>query len=95
MRLWLICLKILIHFEIHVCVVRYQINVLPLIPSAIHQIAHYKDIQKYDFSSVRTISCGAAYLPPQLSQKVAKIFSGSPTGVNEGTVNSSNSTSLT
>ncbi|KAI0926941.1 hypothetical protein AcV5_007605 [Taiwanofungus camphoratus] len=45
---------------------RFRVNLLYMIPSAIHQLVNSKKIRPADFASVTSISCGAAYLPPQL-----------------------------
>lgn len=53
---------------LHSCgrLVRFRVNLLYMIPSAIHQLVNSKKIRPADFASVTSISCGAAYLPPQL-----------------------------
>ena len=51
-------------------VIRYQISHLTLVPSAIHQLVHHPKSSKTDFSSVVSVACGAAYLPPELKEKL-------------------------
>ncbi|GBE84164.1 acetyl-CoA synthetase-like protein [Sparassis latifolia] len=53
---------------------KYQIAMLPLIPSAIHQLVHHKNIDKADFSSVMTFGSGAAYLPPDLMERFSQLL---------------------
>ncbi|KAF4577266.1 hypothetical protein EYR40_009365 [Pleurotus pulmonarius] len=53
---------------------KYRITHLPLIPSVIHQIVNSPKSQKADWSSVMSINSGAAYLPPDLSEKVPKLL---------------------
>ncbi|KIL66830.1 hypothetical protein M378DRAFT_177655 [Amanita muscaria Koide BX008] len=50
---------------------KYRINVLPLIPSIVHQLVHHPKFAKTDLSSVTSISSGAAYLPPDLAKKLS------------------------
>ncbi|OBZ68897.1 putative 4-coumarate--CoA ligase 1 [Grifola frondosa] len=57
---------------------KFRITVLPLIPSAIHQIVNHKRIRKVDFSSVTTIGSGAAYLPPQLAAALQSLVPSNP-----------------
>lgn len=57
---------------------RYNINIMPLIPSAIHQMVNHKLFTKTDFSSLRGVSSGAAYLPPDLSKKFLKLVTNAP-----------------
>ncbi len=52
------------------CYHRFLVNVLPLIPSAIHQLVNHKLIDKTDLSSLVSVHSGAAYLPPALSEKL-------------------------
>lgn len=52
---------------------RYKVSNLPLIPSVVHQLVHYPGIDKVDFSSVQSMNSGAAYLPPELGDKLAKL----------------------
>ena len=51
---------------------------MPLIPSAIHQLVNHKLFSKTDFSSLRSVSSGAAYLPPELSKKFLKLLTNAP-----------------
>ena len=59
-------------------VIRYQISHLTLVPSAIHQLVHHPKTSKTDFSSVVSVACGAAYLPPELKEKFDSL---APAGV--------------
>ncbi|KAH9480790.1 putative 4-coumarate--CoA ligase 2 [Psilocybe cubensis] len=52
---------------------RYKVSSLPLIPSVVHQLANYPGIENADFSSVVAMNSGAAYLPPELGQKLTKL----------------------
>ncbi|KAI0785238.1 hypothetical protein C8Q75DRAFT_333646 [Abortiporus biennis] len=51
---------------------RFKINILFLIPSALHQMANSAEFSNADLSSVTVVSSGAAYLPPQLAERVVK-----------------------
>ena len=58
-------------FPIHLYLFhRYRITVLFMIPSVVHQLVNYPDIDKVDLSSVQTLGSGAAYLPPDIAQKL-------------------------
>lgn len=56
------------------CIPKYKINSLVLIPSAIHQLVNHKHAHSVDFSSVTAVASGAAYLPPGLAARFAKII---------------------
>ena len=48
---------------------RFHVHVLPLVPSAIHQLVNHHLTAKTDLSSLVHIHSGAAYLPPALAKK--------------------------
>ncbi|KAF8625992.1 hypothetical protein AX17_006716 [Amanita inopinata Kibby_2008] len=52
---------------------KHQITHLPLIPSAVHQLIHHPKTAKTDMSSVMLIGSGAAYLPPELGDKLLSL----------------------
>lgn len=49
---------------------RYRISMLFMIPSAIHQLVHLKNLDRKRLASVDMIHSGAAYLPPQLMHRL-------------------------
>ncbi|KAG5729577.1 putative 4-coumarate--CoA ligase 1 [Termitomyces sp. T112] len=49
---------------------KYRITTLFLIPSVVHQLVNYPGIEKADLSSVQSLGSGAAYLPPDIAQKL-------------------------
>ncbi|KAF5317551.1 hypothetical protein D9619_013140 [Psilocybe cf. subviscida] len=53
---------------------RYQVSTLMLIPSVVHQLVHHPGIEKVDFSSVLHVNSGAAYLPPELADKLQSLI---------------------
>ncbi|OJA11811.1 hypothetical protein AZE42_11578, partial [Rhizopogon vesiculosus] len=53
---------------------KYQITNLLLVPSLVHQIVYHPRFKTGDLSSVKTIACAAAYLPPQLSEQLRARF---------------------
>jgi len=53
---------------------RYRITTLALIPSVVHAILSSPKLIKSDFTSVVNVGCGAAYLPPVLSDKLKETF---------------------
>lgn len=54
-----------------------------LIPSVVHQLATYPQLGKYDLSSITNMSSGAAYLPPDLADKLLSRL-GSDVDLGEG-----------
>ncbi|KAF9046143.1 amp dependent CoA ligase [Panaeolus papilionaceus] len=56
------------------CIPQYKVSSLTLIPSVVHQLVNYPAIEKIDFSSVQFMGSGAAYLPPELGAKMAKLL---------------------
>ncbi|KII90716.1 hypothetical protein PLICRDRAFT_52417 [Plicaturopsis crispa FD-325 SS-3] len=48
---------------------KYRVTHMCLIPSVVHQLVNSSQIGKADLSSLLSISCGAAYLPPELAAK--------------------------
>ncbi|KAF9816914.1 hypothetical protein IEO21_03788 [Rhodonia placenta] len=61
----------------------YRINILYLIPSAVHQLVQNKNLRQEIFSSVTTIVSGAAYLPPELVDEFRHTL-GQPIEYSEG-----------
>ncbi|KAF6747808.1 amp dependent CoA ligase [Ephemerocybe angulata] len=53
---------------------KYKVTTLALIPSLVHQLAHHPKTAQTDWSSVTTLGSGAAYLPPKLAAKFAKLM---------------------
>ncbi|GJE91624.1 acetyl-CoA synthetase-like protein [Phanerochaete sordida] len=53
---------------------RYRINILMLVPSAVHQLFNHPDYSKTDFSSVISATCGAAHLPTALRDRFLSRF---------------------
>jgi len=51
---------------------KYRVSMLPLIPSAVHQLVNHPKFQTTDWSSVTGVVCGAAYLPRDLGARFAK-----------------------
>ncbi|KAK0204602.1 hypothetical protein DFS33DRAFT_1373337 [Desarmillaria ectypa] len=48
---------------------KYHVTNIALIPSVVYQIANYPKLNKQDLKSVKTVGCGAAYLPKELADK--------------------------
>jgi acyl-CoA synthetase (AMP-forming)/AMP-acid ligase II len=57
---------------------KYRVSHLSLIPSVVHQIVNYPNVEQYDFSAVVFAGCGAAHLPAELSARMQKLL---PTGL--------------
>ncbi|KAI0086557.1 amp dependent CoA ligase [Irpex rosettiformis] len=57
---------------------KYRVNVMALVPSAIHQIVHHPLTSKIDWSSVLQVGSGAAHLPPELSQSFMRYLKNAP-----------------
>ncbi|KIM41001.1 hypothetical protein M413DRAFT_19093 [Hebeloma cylindrosporum] len=53
---------------------RYHVTSLTLIPSVVHQLVNHPGIEKADFSSVLSMNSGAAYLPPELGEKMSSLM---------------------
>ncbi|KAG2009620.1 AMP dependent CoA ligase [Coprinopsis cinerea AmutBmut pab1-1] len=53
---------------------KYKVSVIALIPSIVHQLVHHPDIEKVDLSSVTSLGSGAAYLPPELAEKLSRLL---------------------
>lgn len=51
-------------------IIRYKITHLTFVPSVVHQLVHHPKASKTDFSSIIAIGSGAAYLPPDLKDKL-------------------------
>ena len=58
--------------------IRFTVHVLPLIPSAIHQLVNHKLTPQIDLSSLAHIHSGAAYLPPPLANRLKKFVKAIP-----------------
>ncbi|KAL0961550.1 hypothetical protein HGRIS_006489 [Hohenbuehelia grisea] len=52
---------------------KHRITNLPLIPSVVHQLVNYPGTPNADLSSVLVVNSGAAYLPPELSEKMTAL----------------------
>jgi acyl-CoA synthetase (AMP-forming)/AMP-acid ligase II len=46
-----------------------------LVPSAVQQLTNHPNIRNADLSTVRSIACGAAYLPTDLADKISSLAS--------------------
>lgn len=53
---------------------KYHVSNLMLIPSVVHQLVHHPGVEKVDFSSVLGVNSGAAYLPPELADKMQSLI---------------------
>ena len=53
--------------------IRYHITHLTFVPSIVHQLVHHPKISKAEFSSIIAINSGAAYLPPELKDKLYEL----------------------
>ncbi|EKM52113.1 uncharacterized protein PHACADRAFT_199609 [Phanerochaete carnosa HHB-10118-sp] len=53
---------------------KYHVNILALVPSAMHQLLNHLEFTKTDFSSVISTSCGVAHLPTTLRDKFFSRF---------------------
>ncbi|KAI0771372.1 amp dependent CoA ligase [Irpex lacteus] len=62
---------------------KYRVNIIALIPSAIHQIVHHPLASKIDWTSLFLIGSGAAHLPPELSRQFKNLVNG-PALLSEG-----------
>ena len=51
---------------------RYRITNLPLVPSLMHQMVNHPDFTRTDFSSLKSVTTGAAYTPPELFETFKK-----------------------
>ncbi|GAA5910716.1 hypothetical protein JCM6882_002059 [Rhodosporidiobolus microsporus] len=54
---------------------QYRATILPLVPPIALQLARSPEVKKYDLSSLRLISSGAAPLGPELENELANVFS--------------------
>ena len=45
-----------------------------MVPSGLHQLVNAREAMEIDFSSVTMASSGAAYLPPNLADKLNKLI---------------------
>ncbi|KAF8349615.1 hypothetical protein F5887DRAFT_878405 [Amanita rubescens] len=52
---------------------KYKITTLTLIPSTVHQLVHHPKTAKTDLSSVVALNSGAAYLSPELKDKLTAL----------------------
>ena len=53
---------------------KYKVSSLTLIPSVVHQMVNHPGIEKADLSSVQSVGSGAAYMPPELADKMAALI---------------------
>ncbi|TFK34780.1 hypothetical protein BDQ12DRAFT_715112 [Crucibulum laeve] len=53
---------------------KYRITTLTLIPSVVHQLVNHPKIHQADLSSLTTLGSGAAYLPPDLAQRLSSLI---------------------
>jgi acyl-CoA synthetase (AMP-forming)/AMP-acid ligase II len=53
---------------------RYQITSLGLVPSLVHQIVNFPGIESVDFSSIGTVTSGAAHLPQDLKAQMQTLI---------------------
>lgn len=56
------------------CVPKYHITTVSLVPSLVHQLVHHSRFKIADLSSIQGIGCGAAHLPPQLTDQLRARF---------------------
>ncbi|TFY69544.1 hypothetical protein EVJ58_g346 [Rhodofomes roseus] len=57
---------------------KYRVNILYMIPSALHQLAYHKKLRAEDFATVMSIISGAAHLPPMLAEFFKKAIRAGP-----------------
>lgn len=57
---------------------RYHINVLYMIPSALHQLTYNKKLRPQDFATVIGVYSGGAHLPPTLAEVFKKAIKAGP-----------------
>lgn len=70
---------------------KYKVSILTLIPSVVHQIVKHPKSKHVDWSSVISSNSGAAYLPPELAEKMATLVPKDSNfsegyGMSEGTI---------
>lgn len=53
---------------------KYKVSVMALIPSIVHQLVYHPRTPKTDWSTIRILGSGAAYLPPELADKLAAMM---------------------
>ncbi|KAG5652306.1 hypothetical protein H0H81_005456 [Sphagnurus paluster] len=53
---------------------KYRVTAIALIPSVVHQLINYPGIEKVDLSSIQTMGSGAAYLPPEMGEKLSTLI---------------------
>ena len=58
---------------------RYGVNMMPMVPSAIHQLVTSPLFSKTDLSTLVAVSSGAAYLPPELAKKFMRVVKSAST----------------
>ncbi|KAJ3484238.1 hypothetical protein NLI96_g5758 [Meripilus lineatus] len=57
---------------------RYKINMFAVVPSVLHKLVHSDALEKTDLSSITNVLCGAAYLQPQLADKLKQYLKKTP-----------------
>jgi len=50
---------------------RWKVTFVPLVPSMVLQLVNTPEWEKTDTSTVETVTCGSALLPPELNAKIA------------------------
>ncbi|PFH48612.1 hypothetical protein AMATHDRAFT_49386 [Amanita thiersii Skay4041] len=70
---------------------KFSITQISFVPSIVHQVINHPKTPKTDFSSVSMIHCGAAYLPPELRERMTALVPPGTTfsegyGMSESTV---------
>ncbi|KAI5116270.1 hypothetical protein M0805_007719 [Coniferiporia weirii] len=64
---------------------KYKITFLALVPSIMHQLVHSPKAARANLSSVLSAGCGAAYAPPELTERFRKML-GEPEKGKEGAI---------
>ncbi|KAG2344422.1 acetyl-CoA synthetase-like protein [Suillus weaverae] len=57
---------------------KYHITTICSIPSLLHQLVHHPRFKTADMNSIKVITSGGAYLPPQLADQVCARFTDMP-----------------
>lgn len=57
---------------------RFKINMFAVVPSVLHNLVYSGALDKTDLSSITNVLCGAAYLQPQLAEKLKQYLKKSP-----------------
>ncbi|KAF9004607.1 hypothetical protein BDQ17DRAFT_1240838 [Cyathus striatus] len=53
---------------------KYRISTLTLIPSVVVQLVNHPRIRQTDLTTLTQVSCGAAYLPPEVGDKMVSLI---------------------